>query len=108
WSFKSENSSSMAVSDGQIRKFFAWIHRMEMISKDPYRNLDKYAKNDPVTLPLTVKEMKRLIVAVDEVKVWGVNAKAKDVKEVAYKVKALILLQRWSGLSIIDAVTLAR
>lgn len=108
WSFKADNSSSMAVSDGQIRKFFAWAHRMEMISKDPYCKLDKYAKSDAVTLPLTVEEMKRLLVAVDEVKVWGVNAKSKDAKEVAYKVKALILLQRWSGLSIIDAVTLPR
>lgn len=108
WSFKADNSSSMAVSDGQIRKFFAWVHKMEMISKDPYSKLDKYAKSDAVTLPLTVEEMKRLLVAVDEVRVWGVNAKSKDAKEVAYKVKALILFHRWSGLSIIDAVTLPR
>jgi site-specific recombinase XerD len=108
WSFKADNSSSMAVSDGQIRKFFAWARKMEMISKDPYCNLDRYPKNDPVTLPLTVEEMKRLIVAVDEVGVWGVNAKFKDITEVAQKVNALILLQRWSGLSIIDAVTLPR
>jgi integrase/recombinase XerD len=106
WRFKSDNSSSMAISDLQVRKFFDWAHRMEMIAKDPYCNLEKYAKNDPVTLPLTVEEMKRLLVAPDEVRVWGVNAKFKDVKEVAYKVKALMLLQRWSGLSIIDAVTL--
>lgn len=108
WHFKANNSSSMAVSDGQVRKFFAWVHKMEMISKDPYCKLDKYAKSDAVTLPLTVEEMKRLLLAVDEVRVWGVNAKSKDVNEVAYKVKTLILLQRWSGLSIIDAVTLSR
>src|SRR5258705_7904921 len=52
WNFKADNSSSMAVSDGQIRKFFAWAHKMEMISKDPDCKLDKYAKNDAVTLPL--------------------------------------------------------
>lgn len=108
WRFKSDNSSSMAISDLQVRKFFDWARRMGMIAKDPYCNLEKYAKNDPVTLPLTVEEMKRLLVAADEVTVWGVNAKLKDTKEVAYKVKALILLQRWSGLSIIDAVTLPR
>jgi site-specific recombinase XerD len=108
WPFKSDNSSSMAVSDTQVRKFFDWTRRMEMIAKDPYCNLDKYEKNDPVTLPLTVEEMKRLLVAADEVRVWGVNAKLKDVGVVAYKVKTLILLQRWSGLSIIDAVTLPR
>jgi hypothetical protein len=79
-----------------------------MISKDPCCNLDRYPKNDPVTLPLTVEEMKRLIVSVDEVGAWGVNAKFKDIREVAQKVNALILLQRWSGLSIIDAVTLPR
>jgi site-specific recombinase XerD len=108
WHFKLSNSSSMAISDGQVRKFFAWAHKMEMISKDPYCKLDKFAKSDPVTLPLTSEEMKRLLAATDEVKVWGVNAKSKDVKQVAYKVKTLILLQRWSGLSIIDAVTLPR
>jgi integrase/recombinase XerD len=108
WRFKSDNSSSMAISDLQVRKFFDWARRMEKIAKDPYCNLEKYAKNDPVTLPLTVEEMKRLLVAPDEVRVWGANAKFKDVKEVAYKVKALMLLQRWSGLSIIDAVTLPR
>lgn len=46
-----------------------------------------------VTLPLAVEEMNRLLVAVDEVRVWGVNAKLKEVAEVGYKVKALVLLQ---------------
>jgi len=108
WKFKSENSSSMFMSDSQMRKFFSWTVKMDMLTKDPYAKLDRYSKSDPVTLPLTPDEMKRIIVAVNEISSTETNKTRHLSQATKYKIKALILLQRWSGLSIVDALTLSR
>ena len=99
WTFKAD-SSSPRIHDAVARAFFKWAIAMELIPRDPYANLDRYDKCDPQTLPLTPEEMKRILSAVNEV----VKFTPKD----RYNVRGLILCQRWSGLSIIDALTLRR
>jgi site-specific recombinase XerD len=99
WKFKAD-SSSPRIHDHVARAFFKWATNMELISKNPYVNLPKYSKHDPQTLPLTPEEMNRILAAVNEVE--------KLTPTDRYNVRGLILCQRWSGLSIIDALMLPR
>jgi integrase/recombinase XerD len=99
WTFKAD-SSSPRIHDAVARAFFKWALAMELIARDPYSKLDRYDKCDPQTLPLTPEEMKRILRAVNEVGKFTPNDR--------YNIRGLILCQRWSGLSIIDALTLSR
>jgi len=99
WTFKAD-SSSPRIHDAVTRAFFKWALAMELLSRDPYSKLDRYDKCDPQTLPLTPQEMKRLLNTINEVEMFTPQDR--------YNLRALILCQRWSGLSIIDALTLSR
>jgi integrase/recombinase XerD len=99
WTFKAD-SSSPRIHDAVARAFFKWALAMELIPRDPYSKLDRFDKCDPQTLPLTPEEMKRILSAVNEVR--------KLTPQDRYNVRGLILCQRWSGLSIIDALMLPR
>ncbi len=98
WTFKAD-SSSPQVHDTCARAFFKWAYSMELLQRDPYAKLERYASHDPQTLPLSVEAMKRILDAVNEV---GLTPTER------YNLRGLILCQRWSGLSIIDALTLSR
>ncbi len=99
WTFNFKNSSSAAIHDCYPRRFFRWCEAQDKLPRDPYKRLERFRKADPQTLPLTPNEMQRLLDAVNE---------CEFSSELKYRVRTLILLQRWSGLSIIDALTLSR
>jgi integrase len=99
WTYKAD-SSSPRIHDAVARAFFKWALTMELIPRDPYSKLDRYERCDPQTLPLTPEEMKRILSAVSEVEKFSPQDR--------YNLRGLILCQRWSGLSIIDALTLPR
>jgi integrase/recombinase XerD len=98
WKFKVD-SSSMRVHDAIARAFFKWALSMRIVDCDPYDRLPRYSAKDPQTLPLTENELRRLLQACDEI-----AAPPPD----KHKLRALVLLMRWSGLSVIDALTLPR
>ena len=76
----------------QAKTFFAFAIEREWVKRSPLRKLRPPKSASPPTMPLTVIEMRNLLAAADG-----------QPKE-----RALILLMRYSGLAIADAVTLSR
>jgi integrase len=99
WTYK-PNSSSLKIHDSIVRAFFKWAHTMELIPADPYAKLDKFRVKDTVqTMPLTRDEIKSLLDAIPSTSLSGEDKSTAAV---------IMRLQRWSGLSIADAVMLRR
>ena len=76
----------------QAKTFFAFAIGRGWVERSPLRKLRPPKSESPPTMPLTVIEMRALLAAA-----------ARQPKE-----RALILLMRYSGLAIADAVTLCR
>ena len=75
-----------------IKAFFRFAVRSKWIASSPAENLQSPKQDDHPTLPLSQAELEAILEAA------GIGTKEQ----------ALILLMRFSGLSILDAVTLAR
>ena len=76
----------------QLKKFFRFAVEWGWASRSPMAGLRPPRSDSPPTMPLTMREMRALL-----------GAAAERSKE-----RALILLMRYSGLAIGDAVTLSR
>ena len=97
-------STNFALRNEQsrIRAFFAYCHdKARLIPFNPAKGLDtiKVRQEDYKVNPFTEAEFKRIIAVVSKTELTPVN------KE---KTRTLMELQRWSGLSLIDAVNLER
>jgi len=87
-----------------VRKFFNFCMDSDWIDKNPARGVEAPpAKYDP-TLPFTDAEMERILWAADSIR----EAHPKIPKGTEKKLKALILLMRYSGIRISDAVMFRR
>ena len=87
-----------------VRKFFSFCVDAEWIEKSPARLVKMPpAKYDP-TLPFTDQEMEKILWAADSIR----EAHPKTPEETPKKLKALILLMRYSGIRISDAVMFHR
>ena len=76
----------------QLKKFFRFTVERGWATRSPLATIRPPQSNSPPTMPLTVPEMRALLVASDQ----------------RPKERGLILLMRYSGLAIGDAVTLGR
>ena len=76
----------------QANRFFGFAVERGWVRRSPLATLRPPRTDSPPTMPLTVREMRALLAA-----------SAQQLKE-----RALILLMRYSGLAIGDAVTLSR
>jgi site-specific recombinase XerD len=100
WPFK----SPIAKRNNQerVRSFFKFCQADGIISDNPAAKLTSIkikADEQANTMPFEPEEMKRILKAIPK---CGFTPKQEK------RVRALILLQRWSGLAIQDAVTLER
>ncbi len=87
-----------------VRKFFNFCMDSDWIEKSPARGVEAPpAKYDP-TLPFTDGEMEKIVWAADSIR----EAHPKIPKGTEKKLKALILLMRYSGIRISDAVMFRR
>ena len=87
-----------------LRKFFSFCVDAEWIEKSPAKLVKMPpAKYDP-TLPFTDQEMEKILWAADLIR----EAHPKIPQETPKKLKALILLMRYSGIRISDAVMFRR
>jgi integrase len=87
-----------------VRKFFSFCVDAEWIEKSPARLVKMPpAKYDP-TLPFTDQEMEKILWAAESIR----EAHPKIPPETPKKLKALILLMRYSGIRISDAVMFRR
>lgn len=81
------------------KTFSKWAFRTDLIEADPSAKMKSLPSERNQVQPLTLEEMQRLLAATDDCQFSPV---------VAYRVKTLILLMRWSGLACMDALTLRR
>ena len=87
-----------------VKKFFSFCVDAEWIEKSPARLVKMPpAKYDP-TLPFTDQEMEKILWAADSIR----EAHPKIPAETPKKLKGLILLMRYSGIRISDAVMFRR
>jgi len=87
-----------------VRKFFKFCVDSNWIEKNPALAVEMpYVIYDP-TLPFTEEEMEKILWAAESIR----EAHPKIPEETPKKLKALILLMRYSGIRISDAVMFKR
>jgi integrase/recombinase XerD len=82
-----------------LRAFFRFVHESGWIETNPASRLKPPKVTDPPTAPFTRDQVKNILGACDEY---------PDRANYAVRLRALILLLRYSGLRIRDAITLSR
>jgi len=87
-----------------IRKFFTFCEDSDWREKSPAKKVTTPPVNYDLTLPFTEQEMERILWAADSIR----EAHPKIPVETPKKLKALILLMRYSGIRISDAVLFRR
>jgi integrase/recombinase XerD len=85
----------------RLKAFFRWCVRREWITKSPAEGLSAIKVMQSPTLPFTAEEMQKILAACDRYPT--LNNLGYDNRA---RMKAMVLLLRWSGLRIQDAVTL--
>ncbi len=81
-----------------LRTFFRFCHDSDWLQSNPAKSLKAPQSDSPPVLPFTDADMKKILAACDT------HSEPKR----AVQLRALVLLMRYSGLRIGDAVTLAR
>jgi integrase len=87
-----------------IRKFFLFAEKSELIEKNPAKDLEGPIVHFDPTLPFTNEEMEKILWAAEAIR----EAHPKIPIDTPKKLKALILLMRYSGIRISDAVMFNR
>jgi integrase len=112
WSAHAKNTRDRMAPPTQnqyvslIRRFFRWTVDADHLEKDPSR-LMKRAKYDlERTRPLTANQFEQVLAATYDLDA-GRNLVLK-VPEYGRDLRAIFLLQRWTGIRIIDALMLKR
>ncbi len=95
-------ASTKIKAQSRVKGFFKWCYEHDLIIKDPAKGLRKIKNNDrKPTLALADEQFEQVLNAISKVN-------GESTPEQRKKLRALILLMRWSGLAIKDAVTLER
>lgn len=87
-----------------VKKFFSFCIDAEWIEKSPAKKVKMPAAHYDPTLPFRDQEMEKILWAADSIR----EAHPKIPAETPKKLKALILLMRFSGIRISDAVMFRR
>ncbi len=102
-SWKQQNLSALKTLE-RLRAFFRFCQDAGWVNENPARKLKNPRITESPTLPFTQAEMGKILGACD-----GYNAEHRKAGRLqALRAKALVLLLRYSGLRIRDAVTLER
>ncbi len=86
-----------------LRNFFRFVHENQWTADNPARRLKNPTVRDRPTLPFTREEMTAILRACDTY-----PKERRCGLAYAYRLRSLVLLLRYSGLRIRDAVTLTR
>jgi integrase/recombinase XerD len=97
WTELYPSTTTRAKVRERCRSFLRYCFEAQWLPRVP--TLPKIKVDEPPTMPLTAQEYKRLLGAIP--------ATFPDTERQS-KVRALIQLMRWSGLAIVDALTLER
>jgi integrase/recombinase XerD len=96
--------TSQSHFQGYLKRFFRYAVRLDLIPRDPALGLAPITKSDKRTKRLTPAQFKELLVAIH----MYTESQPGMVREFAPEFKALFLLQRWSGMRILDCLMLPR
>ena len=101
WDVVYSTPFALRNEQSRLRSFFNYLVKAQLIHFNPARALSaiKVTDDDFRVDPFSKAEVKKIIAAIDKTDITPPN---KD------RIRVLMLLQRWSGLSLIDAVTLER
>ncbi len=89
-----------------IRRFFRWTVDASYLDKDPSRLMKRVKHKHEATQPLTPKQFKEVMAATH--KLDAERNLQLNVPEYGRALRAIFLLQRWTGIRIIDALMLKR
>jgi integrase/recombinase XerD len=89
---------------GYLKRFFRYAVRIGLIPTNPAQELKAILKSDKRTQVLNAKQFRELLAAIPRY----TDAQTGMVHEFASEFRALFLLQRWSGLRILDCLMLPR
>jgi integrase len=90
-----------------VVSFFNWFFRTGKISKHPCTGLRNFRAEEGTTIPFSAAQFERLLSAVDGLNVPNnVDRQTRDGWRL--RLRGLVLVMRWLGLAIGDAVSLKR
>lgn len=87
----------------RLRAFFRFAHDRQWVENNPAARIRQPKVSILPTMPLTHDEMVKILTACDTLQV---DAEKPINKFIAHRLKTLVLLMRYSGMRISDAVTL--
>jgi integrase/recombinase XerD len=87
----------------RLKAFFRWCVARHWITDNPAVGLSSFRVKHEPTLPFTEEEVARILAACDQYSIQGVYGTVNRSR-----MRAMVLLLRWSGLRIRDAVTITR
>lgn len=91
----------------RVRSFFNWFVGTGRLKLNPCIGVRQFSAEEGTTTPLIADQFERLLSAIDKVTVPK-NVASKTREAWKPRLRALILLQRWTGLAISDALSLKR
>jgi integrase len=97
-------STSQNQFQGRLKAFFKWAYNLEYFQRDPAATLGKIRFNPDKTQPLTPEQFNQLIAAADEYDSF--RRKLIPREKFGAELKAIFLVQRWTGLRILDVLVL--
>jgi integrase len=98
--------TSQSHFQGYLKRFFRYAVRLDLIAKDPALGLDPITKSDKRTQRLTPPQFQELLAAIP--KYTDAQPDNFTVREFGPEFRALFLLQRWTGMRILDCLMLPR
>jgi integrase/recombinase XerD len=98
--------TSQSHFQGYLKRFFRYTVRIGLISTNPAQELRPIAKSDKRTQVLTQTQFRELLEAIP--KYTESQPVTWMVHDFAAEFRALFLLQRWTGLRILDCLMLPR
>ena len=105
WTAAGNNASTARRKHQRLSGFLWFCVRSEWLKKNPARSLKPIKVRQVPTDYFTREEFARIV---DATYAYGEWRGGRDFHDRAQRLRALILLMRWSGLAIRDAVTLER
>jgi site-specific recombinase XerD len=88
----------------RLKAFFKWATSIKLIDEDPAKNLRRVRPQYAAIQPLTPKQFEKLLQAVDPF----CQSQSGEVREWASEFRAQFLLQRATGMRLIDCLALPR
>jgi integrase/recombinase XerD len=109
WDAHYKSSNTQASVRERLRGFLRYCYEAKWLDRVP--QVPKVIVSEPPTMPLTDEEYDRVLAQIDLVRPMRSDARGVTrllSKTTKHKLRALILLMRWTGLAIQDAVKLPK